>query len=76
MVLVSLLLFEIFFSQDSILNYFGNYMLYGNKLIGEILDDILLGKCKVIDFLIIKVVEKRGLWVIVDNRWLWVFKNF
>lgn len=76
MVLVSLLLFEIFFSQDSILNYFGNYMLYGNKLIGEILDDILLGKCKVIDFLIIKVVEKRGLWVIVDNRWLWVFKKF
>lgn len=51
-------------------------MLYGNKLIGEILDDILLGKCKVIDFLIIKVVEKKGLWVIVDNRWLWVFKKF
>lgn len=75
MVLVSLSPSEIFFSQDSILNHFGNYTPHGNKLIGETLDDILLGKCKVTDLPTIKVVEKRGLWVTADNRRLWVFKK-
>ncbi|XP_052711018.1 uncharacterized protein LOC128185469 [Crassostrea angulata] len=75
MVLVSLSPSEIFFSQDSISNHFGNYTPHGNKLIGETLDDILLGKCKVTDLPTIKVVEKRGLWVTADNRRLWVFKN-
>lgn len=36
-------------------------------MIGEILDDILFGKCKIRDFLFIKVIKKKGLWVIVDN---------
>lgn len=75
MVLVSLSPSEIFFCQDSILNHFGNYTPHGNKLIGETLDDILLGKCKVTDLPTIKVVEKRGLWVTADNRRLWVFKK-
>lgn len=75
MVLVSLSPSEIFFSQDSILNHFGNYTPHGNKLIGETLDDILSGKCKLTDLPTIKVAKKRGLWVTADNRRLWVFKK-
>lgn len=59
MVLVSLTPSEIFFSQDGISNHFGNYTPHGNKQIGETLDDILSGKCKITDIPTINVEKKE-----------------
>lgn len=50
---------EIFFSQDSISIYFGKSTRHPKTMIGETLDDILSGKCKVTDLPPIKVIKKR-----------------
>ncbi|XP_078333268.1 uncharacterized protein LOC144625593 [Crassostrea virginica] len=65
----------IYFSQDSISNRFGQYTPHRNKTIGETLDDILSGKCKVSDLPTISVIKKNGFWVSADNRRLWVYKK-
>lgn len=66
---------EIYFSQDSISNVFGQSTRHHDKNIGEILDDILLGKCKITDLPPIEVTKRRGLWVTADNRRLWILKQ-
>lgn len=66
---------EIYFSQDSISNVFGQSTRHHDKKIGETLDDILLGKCKITDLPPIEVTKRRGLWVTADNRRLWIFKQ-
>ena len=65
----------IYFSQDSISNSFGKNTPHRNKTIGEMLDDILSGKCKISDLPTIRVIKKCGLWVSADNRRLWVYKK-
>lgn len=66
---------EIFFSQDSISIYFGKSTRHHKTMIGETLDDILSGKCKITDLPPIKVIKKKGSWVTADNRRLWIFKQ-
>lgn len=76
MVFVRLAPSEILFSQDSISNHFGVKTKHKHKLIGETLDDILTGKCKITDLPTIRVTTKNGEWVSADNRRLWVLRNF
>lgn len=59
MALVKLLPSEIFLSQDSISNRFGNYTSHPDKTIGETLDDIILGRCESTDLPTINVIEKK-----------------
>lgn len=66
---------EIFFIQDSISNFFGKSTWHHEKMIGETLDDILLGKCKITDVPPIKVIQRRGLLVTADSWRLWIFKQ-
>lgn len=75
MVFVRLAPSEILFSQDNISNHFGVKTKHKHKLIGETLDDILTGKCKITDLPTIRVTTKNGEWVSADNRRLWVFKK-
>lgn len=66
---------EIRYTQDSISNTFGNYGRYANKLIGESLDDVLLGYCSVDDIPTIRVININSAWYSADNRRLWVLKK-
>ncbi|KAJ8318159.1 hypothetical protein KUTeg_003250 [Tegillarca granosa] len=66
---------EIRYTQDSVSNTFGNYGSYANRLIGESLDDLLLGYCNVSDIPTIKVININNAWYSADNRRLWVLKK-
>ncbi|KAJ8319287.1 hypothetical protein KUTeg_004378 [Tegillarca granosa] len=66
---------EIRYTQNSRSNTFGNYGGYANRLIGESLDDILLGNCNVHDIPTIRVVRRNDAWYSADNRRLWVLKK-
>ncbi|XP_063397459.1 uncharacterized protein LOC134681749 [Mytilus trossulus] len=66
---------EIFYSQDSIMNRFGDYTSHGNTYIGETLDQLLKGHCNVNSIPTISVVKKYGKWYTSDNRRLWVFRK-
>ena len=66
---------EIFYSQDSIMNRFGDYTSHGNTYIGETLDQLLRGHCNVNSIPTISVVKKYGKWYTSDNRRLWVFRK-
>ncbi|KAJ8319288.1 hypothetical protein KUTeg_004379 [Tegillarca granosa] len=63
------------YTQNSTSNTFGNYGRYANRLIGECLDDILLGVCNVHDKPTITVVRRNNAWYSADNRRLWVLKK-
>ncbi|KAJ8318164.1 hypothetical protein KUTeg_003255 [Tegillarca granosa] len=66
---------EIRYTQNSTSNTFGNHGRYAYRLIGESLDDILLGNCNVHDIPTITVVRRNNAWYSVDNRRLWVLKK-
>ena len=66
---------EIFYSQDSIGNKFGEYTPHRKTYIGETLDQLLNGHCNVESIPNISVVERNGKWFTSDNRRLWVFRR-
>jgi hypothetical protein len=66
---------EIFYSQDSIMNKFGDYTAHGDTYIGETLDQLLNGNCNVQSIPEISVVQMHGKWFTSDNRRLWVFRK-
>jgi hypothetical protein len=66
---------EIYYSQDSIMNRFGDYTPHGNTCIGETLDQLLNGHCNVQSIPNISVVQRNGKWFTSDNRRLWVFPH-
>ncbi|KAL4220205.1 Heat shock 70 kDa protein 12A [Mactra antiquata] len=66
---------EIFYSQNSINNKFDERCSHSFKYIGETLDDICDGRCRIDDIPRISVAKKNGKWVTADNRRLWVFKH-
>ena len=66
---------EIFYSQDSIMNRFGDYTPHGNTYIGETLDQLLNGHCNVESMPNISVEKANGKWFTSDNRRLWVFRK-
>ena len=66
---------NIFFSQNQISATFGKWNRHRNKRIGETLDDLCDGLCKISNIEPIKVVKKDGKWVTIDNRRLWVFHH-
>lgn len=66
---------QIFYSQDSILNRFGDYTQHGHLTIGETLDQLLNGYCNVNDIPNISVVWTKGKYFTADNRRLWVFRK-
>ena len=66
---------QIFYSQDSILNRFGDYTRHANMNIGETLDHLLVGRCNVDDILTMNVMKRNGKWFTSDNRRLWVFRK-
>jgi hypothetical protein len=66
---------EIFYSQDSIMNKFGDYTAHGDTYIGETLDQLLNGNCNVQSIPEISVVQMNGKWFTSDNRRLWVFRK-
>ena len=51
---------QIFYSQDSILNRFGDYTRHANMNIVETLDDLLVGRCNVDDILTMNVMKMNG----------------
>jgi hypothetical protein len=51
---------QIFYSQDSILNRFGDYTRHANMNIGETLDYLLVGRCNVDDILTMNVMKMNG----------------
>lgn len=57
---------------------FGESINYVYKLIGEVLDDILEGRCSIDDIDIINIVfyDEDYWYILVDNWRLWIFKNF
>ncbi|KAK3612470.1 hypothetical protein CHS0354_032086 [Potamilus streckersoni] len=63
------------YSQDSINNYFDSKSIHSNIRIGETLDDLCEGRCRIEDIENISVVKKDGMWFTADNRRLWVFRN-
>jgi hypothetical protein len=67
--------FQIFYSQDSISNKFGDYTRHAKMCIGETLDHLLVGRCNVEDILTMRVMETNGKWFTSDNRRLWVFRT-
>lgn len=66
---------EIYYSQDSISNRFGKSTDHAGQLIGELLDDILTGKCSISKITTIEVVRRNDKFITGDNRRLWVFKK-
>ncbi|CAC5381158.1 unnamed protein product [Mytilus coruscus] len=66
---------EIFFSQDSISNKWGEQTPCRLKLIGETLDELLTKSISLEDIPNITAVIKSGKFYTVDNRRLWVFRK-
>ena len=61
---------DIRYTQSSISNRFTN-----GGLLGELLDDIVVGRCFLTSIKRIEVKLVEGLWFSADNRRLWVFKQ-
>lgn len=69
---------DIYYSQDSISHTFGKKTKHAGKRIGEVLDDILEGKCSINDIDTINIVIRdEGIYryISADNRRLWIFKK-
>ncbi|VDI60075.1 Hypothetical predicted protein [Mytilus galloprovincialis] len=66
---------EIFYTQDSISNYFGMSTTHSDMLIGETLDDLINGSATVSSIPTIGVFRLEGKWFTLDNRRLWVFRK-
>lgn len=62
---------DIFFSQETIPNRFED-----GRLIGDKLDDLVKENMKIEEIRIIRVKNIHGRWFTLDNRRLWVFRNF
>ncbi|KAH3858214.1 uncharacterized protein LOC127871585 [Dreissena polymorpha] len=67
---------HIFYSQDSINNFFGKRPSHNRTKNGETLDNICEGRCHVSSIPTITVVKRDRKWVTADNRRLWVFHQF
>lgn len=74
MTILSLRPSDIRYSQDSIASYFG-YGIYSGRPIGESLDELIQGRCRVRDIPTITVQSRDGLWYTADNRRLWIFRK-
>jgi hypothetical protein len=61
---------QIFYSQDTINNYFD-----GGVKIGKTLDDICTGSCSIAHIPTIGVCQHDGRWYTGDNRRLWLFRQ-
>jgi hypothetical protein len=59
---------EIFYSQDSIMNKFGDNTQHRNTYIGETLDQLLNEHCSVQSIPKISVEQRNGQWFTSDNR--------
>ena len=66
---------EIYFSQAEINSVFDKKSSHRNKNLGETLDELVEGKCRISDIPTISVVWMHGKWVTADNRRLWVFRH-
>ena len=64
---------EIYFSQDSINNVFGNYCQRRGIHIGSTLDRLCEGRMTVSDIPPKGFMQKGGRWYTGDNRRLWIF---
>lgn len=66
---------EILYSQGTISNRFDTKSAHSDMTIGEVLDDIVDGRCRIDDIPMISVVRLNYRWVTRDNRRLWIFKQ-
>lgn len=66
---------ELFFSQDSISNKWGEQTACRSKLIGVTLDELLTKSISLEDIPNISAVNISGKFYTVDNRRLWVFQK-
>lgn len=66
---------DIYYSQSSISNCFGEASEHTENSIGDTIDGILLKRYRIDDIPKISVVRKGDVWVTADNRRLWVFKT-
>jgi hypothetical protein len=66
---------EIYFSQAEINNVFNKRSCHPYKNLGETLDELVEGRCRISDIPTISVVWRNEKWVTTDNRRLWVFRN-
>ncbi|KAK3596174.1 hypothetical protein CHS0354_010710 [Potamilus streckersoni] len=66
---------EIRFSQKAINTMFDRRSLHSYRSIGQTLDDLCEGRCKISDIPRISVCQHDGEWYTKDNRRLWVFKQ-
>ncbi|KAH3858212.1 hypothetical protein DPMN_100831 [Dreissena polymorpha] len=64
---------HMFYSQDSINNFFDKRSSHNRTKLGETLDSICEGRCHVLSIPTITVVKLDGKWVTADNRRLWIF---
>jgi hypothetical protein len=66
---------EICFSQAEINNVFDKRSCHPHKNLGETLDELVEGRCRISDIPTISVVWRNEKWVTTDNRRLWVFRH-
>ena len=66
---------EIYYSQNSINNYFDSKCVHANVRIGETLDKLCDGKLRINHIPNIRVVLRDGKYFTADNRRLWVFRH-
>jgi hypothetical protein len=66
---------DICFSQAEINNVFDKNSCHPYKNLGETLDELVEGRCKISDIPSISVKRMNGKWVTADNRRLWVFRH-
>lgn len=66
---------EVYYSQDSICCYFDKRSSHNGVRIGDTLDDICTGRCRITDVPEISVMWDGSKWVTADNRRLWVFRE-
>ncbi|CAC5401924.1 unnamed protein product [Mytilus coruscus] len=66
---------QIYFSQAEINNRFDRRSQHSFKNLGDTLDDLVEGRCRISDIPTISVISRNGKWVTADNRRLWVFRH-
>ena len=66
---------DICFSQAEINNVFDKNSCHPYKNLGETLDELVEGRCKISDIPSISVKRMNGKWVTADNRRLWVLRH-
>ncbi|CAC5413378.1 unnamed protein product [Mytilus coruscus] len=66
---------DIFYTQDSISNYFGKSTSHSDTHIGDTLDELINGTADVTSIPRIRVFCLNGKWFTPDNRRLWVFRK-